>query len=156
MERMIFKITINSPISRVYERMLGLASKSTYQQWTSAFNETSTYEGSWNTNGKIYFLGTTASGEKEGMVSKIIENIPNAFVSIQHVGLFKNGVEILEGPEVEKWAGGLENYYFEQEVGTCVLRVELDTVEEFADYMNETYPKALEKLKEMCEIEGVE
>jgi hypothetical protein len=29
--------------------------------------------------------------------------------------------------------------------------VDLDTAEDFLDYMNQTYPKALGKLKEICE-----
>jgi hypothetical protein len=154
MERLHFKTTINAPAEKVYEIMLGLRSKSTYELWTSAFNETSTYEGSWDTNSKILFLGTTESGEKEGMVSKIVENSPVKFVSIQHLGLFKAGKEVMEGSEVEKWAGGYENYYFEKELESCVLRVELDTIEEFADYMNTSYPKALDRLKSICEQES--
>jgi len=35
------------------------------------------------------------------MVSKIAENIPNRFVSIQHYGLLKADKEITEGAEVE-------------------------------------------------------
>ena len=85
------------------------------------------------------------------MVSRIAENIPNQFVSIQHYGLMKDGKEITEGPEVEKWANGFENYTFEENNGTTTVTVDLDTTEDFLDYMNQTYPKALEKLKEICE-----
>ena len=35
--------------------------------------------------------------------------------------------------------------------GTTTVTVDLDTTEDFLDYMNETYPKALDKLKEICE-----
>jgi hypothetical protein len=61
------------------------------------------------------------------------------------------GTEITTGPEVEKWANGLENYTFEEINGVATVTVDLDTVEEFIDYMNEHYPKALNKLKEICE-----
>jgi len=37
------------------------------------------------------------------MVSKIAENIPNRFVSIQHYGLLKADKEITEG---QKWKNG--------------------------------------------------
>ena len=89
--------------------------------------------------------------EKGGMVSKIVENIPNRFVSIQHYGLLKADKEITEGPEVEKWANGFENYTFEENNGITTVMVDLDTTEDFIAYMNETYPKALDKLKEICE-----
>ena len=85
------------------------------------------------------------------MVSRIAENIPNQFVSIQHYGLVKGDVEITEGPEVEKWANGFENYTFEENNGTTAVTVDLDVTEDFIDYMNETYPTALDKLKELCE-----
>jgi hypothetical protein len=151
MEKLQFKISINAPVSKVYDCMLGLKSKSTYEQWTSLFNPTSTYEGSWDKGNKILFLGVDEQGEKGGMVSKIAENIPNRFVSIQHYGLLKGDKEITEGPDVEKWANGYENYSFEENNGTTTVIVDLDTTEDFLDYMNQHYPQALAKLKELCE-----
>jgi hypothetical protein len=99
----------------------------------------------------MLFIGVDEKGEKGGMVSRIVEIIPNQFVSIQHYGLVTSGKEITEGPEVEKWANGLENYNFEESNGTVIVTVNLDTSEEFIDYMNESYPRALDKLKEICE-----
>lgn len=151
MSKLQFKININAPVSRIYDIMLGISSKSTYEQWTSLFNPTSTYEGSWEKGNKILFIGVDENGEKGGMVSRIAENIPNRFISIQHYGLLKADQEITEGPDVEKWANGFENYTFEENNGTTTLIVDLDTTEDFSDYMNKTYPKALDKLKELCE-----
>ena len=160
MKKLQFKVSINAPVTKIYNIMLGINSKSTYEQWTSLFNPTSTYEGSWDKGNKILFIGVDEKGEKGGMVSKIAENIPNRFVSIQHYGLIKADKEITEGPEVEKWANGFENYTFEENNarpddpvgrGTTTVTVDLDTTEDFLDYMNQTYPKALDKLKELCE-----
>jgi hypothetical protein len=151
MKKLYFNTTINAPVSKIYDCMLGINNKSTYEQWTALFNPTSTYEGSWEKGSKILFIGVDEKGEKGGMVSKIVENIPNQFVSIQHYGLLKGGEEITEGPEVEKWANGYENYTFEEYNGTTTVTVDLDLTEDFSDYMNETYPKALGKLKEICE-----
>ncbi len=156
MQKLQFKVSINAPVSRVYDFMLGTTSKSNYEQWTALFNPTSTYEGSWDKGSKILFVGVDEKGEKGGMVSRIAENIPNRFVSIQHYGLLKAGKEITEGPEVEKWTNGFENYTFEENNGPDSYRgttvtVDLDSTEDFLDYMNETYPKALDKLKELCE-----
>ncbi|MBK8952806.1 MAG: SRPBCC domain-containing protein [Chitinophagaceae bacterium] len=151
MKKLQFKININAPVSRVYDIMLGISSKSTYEQWTYLFNPTSTYEGSWDRGNKILFVGADEKGEKGGMVSGIAENAPNRFVSIQHYGLVKAGKEITEGPEVEKWANGFENYSFEENNGTTTVTVDLDITEDFLDYMNQAYPKALGKLKEICE-----
>ncbi|HEV8507986.1 MAG TPA: SRPBCC domain-containing protein [Chitinophagaceae bacterium] len=151
MKKLQFKININAPVNRIYDFMLGIKSKSSYEQWTSEFNPTSTYEGNWDKGNKILFIGVDEKGEKGGMVSRIVENIPNQFVSIQHYGFFKADKEITEGPEVEKWANGFENYTFEENNGATTVTVDLDTAEDFLDYMNQTYPKALVKLKELCE-----
>lgn len=151
MKKLQFTIDIHAPLSKVYDFMLGLNDKSTYEQWTALFNPTSTFEGTWEKGSKILFVGVDENGKKGGMVSRIVENIPMQFVSIQHYGLFKDNEEITEGPEVEKWANGFENYTFEENNGISRVIVDLDTTEEFEDYMNQAYPNALEKLKEICE-----
>ena len=151
MQKLQFKVSINAPVAKIYDIMLGISNKSTYEQWTALFNPTSTYEGSWEKGSKMLFVGVDEKGEKGGMVSKIVDNIPDKFVSIQHYGLVNGGKEITEGPEVEKWANGFEDYHFDETNDTTTVTVELDTIEDFLSYMNEAYPKALDKLKEICE-----
>ncbi|NMM47921.1 SRPBCC family protein [Marinigracilibium pacificum] len=151
MKRIQFTQSINAPVDKVYDYMLGISDKSTYEEWTSLFNPTSTYEGTWDKGNKILFVGVDDKGERGGMVSRIAENIPNQFVSIQHYGMLKGDTEITEGPDIEKWANSFENYTFEENNSTTIVTIELDTVEDFIDYMNQLYPKALIKLKEICE-----
>lgn len=151
MKKIQFYININAPVSKVYDNMLGIQNKSSYEEWTALFNPTSTYEGNWEKGSKILFIGVDNNGKKGGIVSRIIENIPNQFVSIQHYGLVSEGIEITEGPEVEKWANGFENYTFVEINNTTSVTIDLDTTEDFVAYMNQTYPAALNKLKEICE-----
>jgi hypothetical protein len=151
MKKLHFTVKINTPVSKVYDLMLGISNKSTYEQWTALFNPTSTYEGNWNKGSKMLFVGFDENGEKSGLVSEIFDNILNQYISIRHYGLVKANIEITSGPEVEKWANGFENYTFEEKNGTTSVTVEIDITEDFLDYMNETYPKALNKLKELCE-----
>jgi len=147
MKKLQFKITIDAPVAQVYDRMLGLTDKSTYEAWTAAFNPTSSYEGNWEKGSKIHFVGVDENGQKGGMVSRIADHIPHRFVSIQHIGLLQGGQEVLDGPDVEKWANGFENYTYEENNGSTTVTVDLDAIDEFAGYFEETYPKALEKLK---------
>jgi hypothetical protein len=151
MKRLQFTAKINAPAAKVYDLMLGISNKQTYEQWTALFNPTSTFEGAWEKGSKMLFLGVDENGEKGGMVSEINDNVLNQFVSIRHYGLVKANVEITSGPEVEKWANGLENYTFLEENGFTTVTVDLDFSHDFEDYMNETYPKALDRLKEICE-----
>ncbi len=148
LEKLHFDILINADITKVYNSMLDSES---YSEWTSAFNPTSRYEGSWEKGSTIYFIGTGEDGKEGGMVSRIDENIPNKFVSIEHFGILKDGHEVTSGEEVEKWAGGYEVYSFEEVDGKTRVSVAVDVTPEFRQYMIDTYPVALEKLKEICE-----
>lgn len=151
MQKLTFTTRIFAPARVVYDIMLGISHKSTYEQWTALFNPTSTYEGSWQKGSKILFIGTDENGDKGGMVSEIADNQPACFVSIRHYGLVQGNVEITDGPDVEKWANGYENYTFEEDNGHTLVTVDLDTTDDFVEYMNQHYPKALDKLKELCE-----
>jgi len=52
---------------------------------------------------------------------------------------------------VESWAGAMENYSFTQKGNTTLFGVDADSNQEFKAYLYETWPKALNKLKEICE-----
>jgi hypothetical protein len=151
MKKLQFVKEINASAQKVYETMLGLKNKSTYEQWTATFNPTSTYEENWEKGGKMLFLGTDENGKKGGMVSTIVEHQPALFVSIKHYGILDGDNEITSGEQVEKWTGGHENYSFRENNGSTTLMVEIDTIEEYQDYFNDTYPLALDKLKEISE-----
>jgi hypothetical protein len=151
MKKLQFKIEINTSAKKVYNTMLGIDNIKTYEQWTAEFNPTSTYEGNWDKGSKIYFVGTDDNGKRGGMVSEIADNIPFEFVSIRHYGILDGENEITSGPDVEKWAGGLENYSFEEHNGVTTVTVESDVDEDYLDFFNTTWSKALNKLKELSE-----
>jgi hypothetical protein len=151
MKKLHFKKQINAPAEKVFNTMLGISNIKTYEQWTAEFNPTSTYEGSWNKGAKILFIGTGEDGKRGGMVSEIAENIPNRFISIRHCGILDGDKEITTGPEVESWAGSHENYSFEESKGVTTVTIEMDATEEFEDYFSKTWPKALDKLRELAE-----
>lgn len=148
MERMHFEVKINTSAKRVYQTMLD---ETHYREWTALFNPTSHYRGSWERGEKILFIGEDEKGNIGGMVSQIKENIPHQFISIEHLGILQNDREITSGPEVEGWAGALENYTFTETGGKTLLSVDVDTNHEYEKYFSEAWPKALNKLKEICE-----
>ncbi|MDX9883985.1 MAG: SRPBCC family protein [Prolixibacteraceae bacterium] len=148
MEKLHFEIVVNAGAEKVYKAMLD---DQNWREWTAVFNPLSHFKGSWEKGSKILFLGTDRDGTEGGMVSRIRENIPNRFISIEHVGIVQNGQEIMSGPEVDEWAGALENYSFTEENGKTLLSVETDSNGNFIAYFRETWPKALELLKTICE-----
>jgi hypothetical protein len=151
MKKLEFKEKIQESAQKVYETMMGLTDKSTYDEWAKTFNPTSTFEGTWEKGSKILFVGQDENGKRGGMVSEVVENIPGKFVSIRHDGFLDGDQEITTGEMVEQWAGGHENYRFEEENGMTTVTVELDSVEDYVGFFEDKYPKALEKLKEIAE-----
>lgn len=148
MKKLTYQIKINAPVANVFKAMLG---KETYKQWTSAFDPSSDFEGIWDKGQKIYFTAVNENGEKGGMVAEIAEYIPNSYVSIRHLGILDKDQEVLSGPTVEDWAGALENYSFTEIDGQTLLKVDVDTSDEYINYFDEAWPKALEALKEISE-----
>ncbi|MHC1776207.1 MAG: SRPBCC family protein [Lentimicrobium sp.] len=148
MEKLHFEISIKASASKVFSTMIH---EKHYAEWTAVFNPTSRYEGSWEKGSDILFIGTDKDGNTGGMISRIKDNIPGRFLSIEHLGIIQNGVKISSGPEAEGWAGMLENYTFTETNGVTQLSVDLDSNEEFKGYFEETWPPALHVLKKICE-----
>jgi len=148
MEELSFEILIKADPLKVHRLML---EDKTYREWTSAFNPDSNYSGSWEKDSKIIFKGSDDKGNTGGMVSRIDENLPGKIISIEHLGILSGDEEITSGPEVEGWKGAKEIYEFEESNRNTILRVRMDSNQEFKEYFAETWPKALAKLKSICE-----
>jgi uncharacterized protein YndB with AHSA1/START domain len=140
-----FSTLIQAPRQRVWQLMLAPES---YRDWTSAFAEGSTYRGSWDAGQRIRFLGPTG----EGMVAEIAENRPGEFVSIRHLGeIRQDGTEDLDSPAVRAWAPAYENYRFVERDGATEVQVEMDAMPAYEEFMQQAWPKALSRLKDVCE-----
>jgi uncharacterized protein YndB with AHSA1/START domain len=148
-ETMHFEITINAPVKKVWDMMLA---QETYRQWTAAFEPTSYYEGSWEKGSRMKFLGAGGSG----MISQIVENIPYKFISTEHLGEIKDGVEDTTSEAVRKWLPAFENYTFTDNGDSTLLQIDMEMgSSEESKQMKEMFegmwPKALLILKEVCE-----
>lgn len=144
MNRFDCSIVIQAPLPRVWDTML---SKPTYEAWTSAFCEGSTYDGSWETGASMRFLTPDGSG----VSSTIAENRPYQRVSIRHRCEIRGGLDVTEGEGAQRWAGSLETYEFRPlDDGTEVF-VEMLAPPEYESFLRDTFPKALAILKRLCE-----
>lgn len=101
----------------------------------------------WKEGSKVLFL----SPERDGMVSRVAANKPNSFMSFEHLGIVKKGVEDTESEDVKGWAGAKEDYTLTEQNGKTKLLVEMDSNDEFKEYFLKTWPLALEKIKELAE-----
>lgn len=142
-----YSILIDAPREKVWNTMLN---DETYRQWTQVFADGSYYEGSWDEGSKILFLAPSSNG-KMGLVSKIKENRKYEYISIEHKGTFYNGIEDTTSEQVKAWAGALENYTLKDKDGMTEVIVDMDSNEQEKTMMDNIWPKALEKLKEIVE-----
>jgi len=148
MDKLEFSIVIDAPKEKVWNTML---EDKTYRIWTEAFMPGSYYDGDWSKGSKILFLGPGNDGKVGGMVSRIKDNRLYEYVSIEHLGEVIDGVEDTTSDRVKDWAGALENYSFIDKDGKTELIVDMNINEEFKEMFEGMWPKALQKLKALCE-----
>ena len=141
MATLAFSVNINAPKEKVWDT---LWDDQSYRKWTAAFMEGSYAESDWNEGSKIFFLGSNG----DGMVSTIQKKTPPDEMVFKHIGEIKNGVE-----EINNWENATESYFLSETNGTTELAVELkmDDSPEFEKYFTETFPKALEIIKQLSE-----
>jgi uncharacterized protein YndB with AHSA1/START domain len=140
MEKIEFKTTINAIAEKVWDALFGVE---TYPKWTAVFAEGSRVETDWKKGSKALFLGDNG----DGMVAVIQDNIPNRYMSIKHIGEIKDGKEDLSGD----WGETLENYTLNERDGKTELLIDMNISDEWKDYFEKTWPKALDKVKEIAE-----
>lgn len=145
MVKLSFEIEINSSKENVWKTLWDEAN---YKKWTSIFSEGSYAVSDWNEGSKIYFL----SKEGDGMHSMIYKKVPNTYMAFKHLGFMKDKKEVPATDEVNDWSGAMEEYLLEDgKNNTTLLKVKMDSTEEFKNYFNDTFPKALKVIKELAE-----
>lgn len=148
METIQFTILINTNKQKVWNVML---EDKTYRQWTTAFHEGSFYKGSWETGSEIHFLGPDEEGNLAGMYSKIKENRLYDFISIEHLGMIRNGIVDTTSEEVKKWTPAYENYTFTEKGNQTELKIEMQVDSNYKAMFEEMWPRALKILKDLSE-----
>jgi uncharacterized protein YndB with AHSA1/START domain len=146
-KRIQFHATIRAPVAVVWEVMLGAEG---YPRWTKVFVEGSYYEGDWSQGSRMKFLAPPG----DGMVAEIAENRPNEFISIRHLGFIANGVEDTASDSVQSWAPAYENYTLSPVAGGTKVVIDQDVTADFEQYLKDTWPRALELLRRLCEEGG--
>jgi len=146
MENQEFKIRIDASPERVWGILWNDA---TYREWSSVFSEGSWVDTDWQKGSKVLFLDDNDCG----MVATIAENIPYEFMSFKHLGTVNDGAEDTESEQVKEWSGALENHTLRIIDGKTELTINIDVTEEFKDYFLTVWPKALEKVKELAEVQ---
>ena len=135
-----FDIEINAPREKVWA---ALWEDRSYREWTSVFTPGSYAKSDWQEGSRIDFLNPSGNG----IFATIDKNIPNAAMVFKHVGEVKEGQDI----DGTAWTGSTESYFLSDRNGGTLLHAELQSTEDFQQYFNDTFPKAMNKLKQIAE-----
>ena len=144
MNRLEFSININAKKSIIWE---ALWDENSYREWAGVFFEGSyAVTDKWKEGSKVYFLIPDLSG----IYSRIQKHIPNKYIEFKHIGNVVEGKEQPIDDETKKWTGATESYKIIKGTDMNTLKVEIDVMDEHLEFMTNTFPKALEKVKNNC------
>ncbi|MFT2010685.1 SRPBCC family protein [Pontibacter sp. 13R65] len=147
MQQIRLSTEINATKEKVWDVLL---SDATYRAWTSVFEEGSYAETDWKEGSKALFL----TPEGSGMVSRIKLHKPNDVITIEHLGMVKDGEEIYDSEEMKSWQGSTETYRVRSLNGKTELTIEQDSAEKHYEWLSKTWEQALQKVKELAETDN--
>jgi uncharacterized protein YndB with AHSA1/START domain len=146
-EPLRFSIVIEAPKIKVWDVMLDAE---TYKQWAGAAWPGSYYEGEWKEGGTVYFFNP----EKSGTKVKLLEHREYEFSLAEHISSFNNGVEDTESKTAKGWIGSKESYTFTEAGGKTTVEAVMYVTAAWHGIFMADMPKALAKLKEICETDS--
>ncbi len=145
MKNLEFKIDIAASRQKVWDTMLN---PETYKEWVKASWPGSYYEGNWQQGENIRFL----SPGNGGTLAKIIEYKPYEFIRAEHIAVIKaDGTEDRDSEQAKGWIGATETYTFTEDNGKTKMKTEMNVSPEWEKMFVDDWPKAMSKLKEICE-----
>ena len=142
--RLEFSIDIKAEKVTIWK---ALWNESYYREWVSVFFEGShAITDNWEEGSIVHFLAP----DKSGIYSRIEKHLLNKMIEFKHIGNVVEGKEQLIDEETKKWSGATEIYTLTEGKDTNTLKVEIDVMDEHLEFMTNTFPKALEKVKDNC------
>lgn len=139
---MQFKIEINAPKEKVWQT---LWQDETLRDWAGIVDPGTYMVGELKEGSKVQFN----SAEGYGVTSLVAELIPNKYILFKHKADTQN-----DGGKdrQDQWTGGQESYKLTDNNNGTTLEMKFDVPAELEQIMSVSYPKALNRLKELAEI----
>lgn len=142
--RLNFSIDITAEKTTIWK---ALWNEGSYREWASVF-----FEGSyavtdhWEEGSTVHFLAP----DQSGIYSIIEKHMPNNMIQFKHIGKVVGGKEQPIDDETKQWSGATETYRLTEGKHAVTLEVEIDVLDEHLEFMTNTFPQALKKIKENC------
>jgi hypothetical protein len=142
MKNMQFKITIHATTECVWNV---LWQDETFQDWASIIDPGTYKIGELKQGNELQFI---SSNNGYGVTSLIEKLITNELLQLRHSADTQNSGK---NKRTNEWTGAKETYSLVEENGVTTLRVAFDVPPEQEAYFKLTFPKALQRVKELAE-----
>ncbi len=141
MKQMQFTVTIHAPKQKVWNT---LWQDETLREWAGIIDPGTHMVGQLTQGAEVQFI----SGNGYGVTSFVKELALNEYVLLLH----QADTQESGATEREKeWTGGQESYTLTETDGTTTLTAAFDVPPELEEYFTDTYPKAMECIKQLSE-----
>lgn len=141
MKQMHFEIVIHASKEKIWEV---LWEDNTLRQWAGIVDPGTYMLGKLEEGKTVQFN----SEQGYGVTSFVEKLTPNEYVLLKHKA---DTEDFGDSGREDQWTGGDESYTLDDTDGVTRLILELDVPEELEEIMNTSYPKALNKVKELSE-----
>lgn len=143
MKEMQFMIEISATKDKVWDV---LWQDKTLRDWASIIDPETYMVGELKVGNEVQFI-SSAGGY--GVTSLVEELTSNEYLLLRHQA---DTQEEGKREREKEWTGGAESYRLTEKDGATTLTVTFDVPLEMEEYFKTNYPKALERVKELAEM----
>lgn len=142
MKQLQFTAQIHATRQKVWDT---LWQDTTFRQWADLIDPGTYMVGELKEGGEVQFI----SAENGYGVTSLVEKLtPGEFLQLRHSA---DTQDTGERERDDEWTGGTESYTLDEKDGVTTLTVTLDAPPGQVEYMQNAYPKAMERVKELAE-----
>ncbi|RZJ70667.1 MAG: SRPBCC domain-containing protein [Flavobacterium sp.] len=145
MKNLTYNISIAATPKKVWDIMTG---QETYKEWTNTAWPGSDFKGEWKQGENLHFSGPDGSGT---LASVTTFDRYNKIV-LTHIAMLQpGGIEDRASEWAKKWINSIESYSFTEDDRATKLTIDMKIYPDWEDMFNNDWPKALARLKQICE-----
>ena len=138
---MLFSVEIHASKEKVWDT---LWQDEAFREWAGIIDPGTHMVGDLKVGSEIQFISANGYG-----VTSLVEKMTkNEFLQLRH---HADTQEYGAKERENEWTGGKESYSLAEKDGVTSLTMVVDVPVELEDYFTTTYPKALERIKELAE-----
>lgn len=142
MNEMTFTIDIQASKETVWDT---LWQDKTLREWAGIIDPGTYMEGELIEGNEVEFISAENGYGVTSLVEKVV---PNEYVLLRHSADTQDSGE---ASREKQWTGGAESYTLLEQNGITTLTTAFDVPTELEEYFTTTYPKALQRVKELAE-----